>query len=273
MHRWSIDAQYIPLLGMKMVSGRNFSANMPTDSSGILINETAARLLGYPQPINKPLYRGPRSEDAFHILGVVKDFNEGTLHDKIEPIVFRLFTDRHAISFRIRTGNIPALIAAISERYRSMDRSKGLPFEYSFMDDAFNKQYASDQRTGRIFISFSLFAIFIACLGLFGLVTYAAERRTKEIGIRKMLGASVGQIVGLLSSDFLRLAILASVIACPIAWWSMQSWLQDFAYRTTIGWWIFLLSTVLAALIALLTICFQAIKAAVANPIYSLRMD
>jgi putative ABC transport system permease protein len=154
-----------------------------------------------------------------------------------------------------------------------MDRSKGQPFEYSFMDDAFNKQYASDQRTGRIFISFSLFAIFIACLGLFGLVTYAAEVRTKEIGIRKVLGASVSQIVGLLSADFLKLVFLASAIACPVAWWSMHIWLQDFAYRTTIGWWIFLSSMVLAALIALLTICFRAIKAAVTNPIHSLRTD
>jgi putative ABC transport system permease protein len=229
--------------------------------------------LGYSEPINKPLYRGPEPEDAFHILGVVKDFNERTLHDPIEPIVFQLGTNRQAVSFRIRTDNIPALIAAIRERYRSMDKSKGKSFEYSFMDDAFNKQYESDQRTGQIFISFSLFAIFIACLGLFGLVTYAAERRTKEIGIRKVLGASVRQIVGLLSADFLKLVILASAIACPIAWWSMHSWLQDFAYRTTIGWWIFLLSTVLAALIALLTIFFNAIKAAVANPIDSLRVE
>jgi putative ABC transport system permease protein len=273
MHRWSIDAQYIPLLDMKMVSGRNFSSNMPTDSSGVLINETAARLLGYSEPINKPLYRGPGPEDAFHILGVVKDFNEGTLHDKIEPIVFRLATDRHAVSFRIRTDNIPSLIATIRERYRSMDRSSGQPFVYSFMDDAFNKQYASDQRTGQIFISFSLFAIFVACLGLFGLVNYSAEVRTKEIGIRKVLGASVGQIVGLLSADLLKLVVLASAIACPIAWWTMHSWLQDFAYRTTIGWWIFLLSAVLAALIALLTVCFRAIKAALANPIDSLRVE
>jgi putative ABC transport system permease protein len=273
LHRWSIDHQYIPLLGMKMVIGRNFSPNMQTDSAGILINETAALLLGYSEPINKPLYRGPGPENAFHILGVVKDFNEGTLHDKVEPIVFQLGANRHAVSFRIRTDNIPALIAAIRERYHSMDRSKGQPFEYSFMDDTFNKQYLSDQHTGQIFISFSLFAIFIACLGLFGLVTYAAEVRTKEIGIRKVLGASVSQIVGLMSADFLKLVFLASAIACPIAWWSMHIWLQDFAYRTTIGWWIFLLSTVLAALIALLTVCFRAIKAAIANPIYSLRTD
>jgi putative ABC transport system permease protein len=273
LHRWSIDAQYIPVLGMQLISGRNFSPTMPTDSSGVLINETAARLLGYPDPINKSLYRGSGPEDAFHILGVVKDFNEGTLHDKIEPIVFRLATDRHAISFRIRTDNIPTLIAAIRGRYQSMYRSKGQPFVYSFMDDAFNKQYASDQQTGQIFVSFSLFAIFIACLGLFGLINYSAEVRTKEIGIRKVLGASVSQIVGLLSADLLKLVVLASAIACPIAWWSMHVWLQDFAYRTTIGLWIFPVSTVLAAVIALLTICFRAIRAAVANPVDSLMTE
>jgi MacB-like periplasmic core domain len=273
LQRWLIDAQYIPLLGMKMVSGRNFFSNMPTDSSGVLINETAARLLGYSDPINKPLYRGSGPEDAFHILGLVKDFNGGTLHEKIQPIVFQLVPDRHAVSFRMRTNNIPALIAAIRERYRSLDKSTGQPFVYSFMDDDFNKQYETDRRTGRIFISFSVFAIFIACLGLFGLVTYAAELRTKEIGIRKVLGASVSQIVGLLSADFLKLVILASVIACPIAWWGMHNWLQDFAYRTTIGWWIFVLSTVLALMITILTVCVRAIKAGMVNPINSLRAD
>lgn len=273
LQRWMIDAQYIPLLGMKMVSGRNFSPNLSTDSSGVLINETAARLLGYTDAINKPLYRGSNPEDAFHILGIVKDFNGGTLHDRIEPVVFQLHPDRHAVSFRTRTDNIPALITAIQDCYRSLDRSAGQPFVYSFMDDDFNKVYKSDQRTGRIFISFSLFAIFIACLGLFGLVSYAAEMRTKEIGIRKVLGASVSQIVVLLSADLLKLLILSSAIACPVAWWSMNIWLRDFAYRTTIGWWIFLLSIVLAAIIAMLTICFRAIKAAISNPIHSLKMD
>jgi len=268
-----IDAQYIPLLGMNMVSGRNFSANMPSDSSGVLVNETAARLLGYPDPINMPLYRGPEPENSFHILGLVKDFNGGTLHEKIEPVVFQLGVDRHAVSFRIHTDHIPGLIAAIRDRYRSMDRSAGQPFVYSFMDDDFNKLYLSDQRTGRIFIAFSLFAIFIACLGLFGLVTYAAEQRTKEIGIRKVLGASVSHIVGLLSVNFLKLLVLAAAIACPVAGWGMYKWLQDFAYRTTIGWWVFLVAAVLATVITLLTVCLRAIRAASVNPVRSLKTE
>jgi putative ABC transport system permease protein len=239
----------------------------------VLINETAARLLGYPDPIGKPLYRGPGPENAFHIIGLVKDFNAETLHNKTEPIVFHLQEDRHAVSFRIHTAHLPGLIARIKDRYRSMSKAAGLPFIYSFLDDDFNKLYQSDERTGQLFIFFALLAIFIACLGLFGLVSYAAERRTKEIGIRKVLGATVTDVVRLLSKDFLKLVILAAVIACPIAWWGMHQWLQGFAYRTDIGWWIFVLSAALAVVITMLTVGFQAIKAAMVNPVISLRTE
>jgi putative ABC transport system permease protein len=270
---WSINSHYIPLLGMSMVAGRNFSSTMQTDSSAILINETAAHLLGYPDPVGKYLYTGPSPVVAYRILGVVKDFNAGTLHDKIEPIVFHLRDDRRAVSFKISTADIPGLIAKIRDRYRSLGKAAGHPFVYSFMDDDFNKLYESDRRTGNLFMSFALFAIFIACLGLFGLVTYAAEQRTKEIGIRKVLGATVTHIVGLLSMDFLKLVTLAASIASPIAWWGMHKWLQDFAYRTAIGWWVFPLAGILAALITILTVSFRALKAAMANPIESLRTD
>ena len=149
----------------------------------------------------------------------------------------------------------------------------GQPFTYSFMDDDFNNTYKSEQQTGKIFISFAIFAIFIACLGLFGLVTYAAEQRTKEIGIRKVLGASVSGIVGMLSKDFLKLIIIAMLIAFPVAWWAMHSWLQHFAYRISITWWVFVIAGAMALLIALLTVCLQAIKAAIANPVKNLRTE
>jgi len=271
--KWRIDANYIPMLNMKIIRGRNFSPVLPTDSSGVLINETAARLLGYTDPINKLLYRGHDKEDAFHILGLVKDFNTGTLRNKIEPIVFHLAEDRGAIAFRINSSNISALIAQIKERYESMGKSAEQPFIYSFMDDDFNKLYESDQRTSKIFISFAVLAIFIASLGLFGLVAYTAEQRTKEIGIRKVLGATVRNIVGLLSKDYLKLVTIAAIIACPIGWWGMHKWLQDFAYRTTISWWVFALSGALAVIITIMTVCFQAIKAAMANPVKSLRTE
>ncbi|HEY4064778.1 MAG TPA: ABC transporter permease [Puia sp.] len=271
--RWQVDANYIPLLGMKILRGRNFSPVLSTDSSGVLINETAARLLGYPDPIGKPLYRGPGPDDAFHIIGLVKDFNAETLHNKTEPIVFQLEEDRRAVSFRIHTHDLPGLIAGIKERYRSMPNAAGQPFIYSFLDDDFNKLYKADERTGQLFVFFALLAIFIACLGLFGLVSYAAERRTKEIGIRKVMGATVTDVVRLLSKDFLRLVILAAVIACPIAWWGMHQWLQGFAYRTEIGWWIFVLSGALAVMITMLTVGFQAMKAAMVNPVLHLRTE
>ena len=270
---WKVDANYVPLLNMKMIDGRNFSPTLPTDSSGALINETAAQLLGYNHPINKPLYSGPNPVVAYHIIGVVKDFNNGSLRNKIDPIVFRLKEDNRAISFRINTKNIPLLIEQIKKLYKSIDNMADQPFTYSFMDDDFNRLYQSDEQTGKIFVSFAAFAIFIACLGLFGLVAYAAEQRTNEIAIRKVLGAAISDLVSLLSKDFLKLVLLASVISWPLAWWCMHTWLQDFAYRTNMGWWTFVSATLITILIALLTIGFQAIKAAISNPVRSLRTE
>ena len=270
---WKVDASYVPLLNMKIINGRNFSPTLPTDSSGALINETAARLLGYDDPINKPIYSGPNPVVAYHIIGVVKDFNNGSLRNKIDPIVFRLMEDNRAISFRINSKNIPLLIEKIKNLYKSTDNMADQPFTYSFMDDDFNKLYQADEHTGKIFVSFAAFAILIACLGLFGLVAYATEQRTNEIAIRKVMGAAISDLVTLLSKDFLKLVFLASVISWPLAWWGMHRWLQDFAYRTTIGWWTFASATFAAIIIAIVTVGFQAIKAAIANPVKSLKTE
>ena len=274
--RWTIDADYVPTLGMTMVAGRNFSPDMITDSSGVLLNETAVREMGLADPVNRTIYTFEGDSNKlkpYRILGVVKDFIAGTLRDKVSPMVFHLAEERGAISFRINTKNIPGLLAQIKERYGAVEAMKGQPFIYSFMDDDFNKLYQSDERTGRIFISFALFAILIASLGLFGLVTYAAEQRTKEIGIRKVLGATVGNVVSLLSREFLKLVVLSALIAFPLAWWAMHHWLQDFEYRTKIGWWIFALAGLSALAITLLTVSFRAIKTALRNPVNSLRAE
>jgi len=276
MGNWYIDADYVPTLGIEMAKGRNFSSQLFTDSSAVLINETAASLLGFGDPLNRMLYRpsgGDNKAVGYRIIGVVKDFHPGSLHDKIMPIMFNLEEERGAISFRIRTKNLPALIAQIKDKYHGVEKMGGQPFIYSFMDDDFNHLYQADQRTGTIFMSFAVFAILIACLGLFGLVTYAAEQRTKEIGIRKVLGASVGNIVNLLSRDFLKLVVIAAIIAIPLAWWGMSKWLQDFAYRTTISWWVFAIAALLAGAITLATVSFRAIKSALANPTKSLRAE
>ena len=273
---WSVDAGYIPALKMKIVKGRNFSANMPTDSSAIIINETAVRSLGFKDPLNAKLYDfNSRTNQVreFHIVGVVKDFNAGSLRYTTEPLLMRYSNYGGQFIFRIRSANIPQLIAQIESRYHSFDQMSSQPFLYSFLDEDFNNLYKGEQRTGSVFITFAALAIFIACLGLFGLAAYSAEQRTKEIGIRKVLGSSVKGIITLLSKDFIRLVAVAIIIATPLAWWVMNKWLQNFAYRINIRWWIFFIAGALALIIALLTVSYQAIKAAVANPVKSLRTE
>ncbi|WP_158827109.1 ABC transporter permease [Mucilaginibacter lacusdianchii] len=273
---WQIDTDYLPTMGIKLAQGRNFSASMPTDSNAVLINETAARMLDFQKPLQENLYDSNYSKNTIphQIIGVVKDFNAGSIHNKVAPIVFRLSRYGSQFAFRVHTKNLTSLIAQIKDKYHSMDaQMAGQPFLYSFMDDDFNKLYQSDQRTGQIFITFAFFALLIACLGLFGLITYAAEQRTKEIGIRKVLGASVTNVTAMLSLDFIKLILIAVVIASPIAWLGMQHWLQGFAYRTTISAWTFVIAAFAALMIALSTLSYQVIKAALTNPVKSLRSE
>jgi putative ABC transport system permease protein len=267
---WNIDTDYFPTLGMQMASGRNFSPDMPTDSGTLIINETAARLLGYTDISNKYLYRG---NQQMKVIGIVKDFNAGSLRSKIPPAVFTLGEFTATMAFRVNTNNIQQIINSISKLYHARPLMQGQPFSYSFLDDNFNRLYLSEERTGKIFISFAILAIVIASLGVFGLITYAAEQRTKEIGIRKVLGASVASIVAMLSADFLKLVLLAAVIAVPLAWMLMNKWLQNFAYRINISWPVFALSVVLLVIVTLLTIGYRAIKAATVNPVKSLRTE
>jgi putative ABC transport system permease protein len=267
---WYVDADYIPTLGMQMASGRNFSPDMPTDTGALIINETAARLLGYTDITDKYLYRG---NDKMKIIGIVKDFNAGSLRSKIPPAVLTLGEYTARMAFRVNTHNVQQIINKIDELYHARPAMAGQPFRYAFLDDSFNKLYQSEERTGKIFISFAVLAIVIASLGVFGLITYAAEQRTKEIGIRKVLGASVSGIVAMLSADFLKLILLAAVIAAPLAWLLMDKWLQNFAYRININWTVFAVSIILMAIITMLTISFKAIKAAMANPVKSLRSE
>jgi putative ABC transport system permease protein len=276
MQTWTVDEQYIPTLGMEMATGRNFSQQFPTDSSGVIINEAALRLLGFTDPIGKDLYylvdiANKHSLAHLHVIGVVKDFNFSSLRQQVTPLALMLGYNHGNTAVRISSTNIPHLVSMIERKYHDM--APGEPFEYTFMDEDFNKIYSTEQRMGVIAISFSALAILIACLGLFGLAAYAAEQRTKEIGIRKVLGATVSHITAMLSKDFLKLVIIAAVIAFPLAWWAMYAWLQDFAYRTSISWWVFLMAGGLAALIAIVTVSFQTIRAAIMNPVKSLRNE
>lgn len=276
MQTWDVDDQYIPTLGMELIAGRNFSKQFPTDSSGIIINEAAAKMYGFDDPIGKNLYfirdiNHPENVSTLHIVGIVKDFNFSSLRQYVSPLALMLGENHGNVALRIKSKDIPHLITQIEKTYKAI--SPGAPFDLTFMDEDFNNQYRTEQRMGAIAISFSVLAILIACLGLFGLAAYAAEQRTKEIGIRKVLGATVSNITAMLSKDFLKLVIVAAVIAFPLAWWVMYSWLQDFAYRTHISWWVFIMAGTLAALIAIVTVSFQTIKAAIMNPVKSLRTE
>jgi len=272
---WNVDEDYVPTLGIKIKSGRNFSSKMKTDSTAIIINEAAEQLLAFSNPLNQNLYLPMDSKASvmkpFHIIGVMKNFNFRSLRENVTPLILFDAEDTGSLSIRMSSSDIPALLAQVKNKWASM--SPNLQFEYSFMDEDFDKNYRTEQRWGTIAIAFTSLAIVIACLGLFGLAAYAAEQRTKEIGIRKILGANMSTIVRMLSKDFIKLVLLAIILATPVAWWLMSIWLQGFAYRQNIQWWVVAVAGMTAILIAFITISFQSIKAALTNPVKSLRSE
>jgi putative ABC transport system permease protein len=209
--------------------------------------------------------------NKYHIIGVMRDFNFKSLRDNVTPLVFTLNENRGALGIRFKSADIPLLLDEVKNKFRAMAPAQ--QFSYSFMDEDFDALYRTEQRMGKIFISFTSLAIIIACLGLFGLAAYAAEQRTKEIGIRKVLGANVFTIVRMLSVEFIKLIIISILIASPIAWFVMHKWLQGFAYRQYISWWVLAIAGVGAILIAFITISFQSIRAALTNPVKSLKTE
>ncbi|HEY8733202.1 MAG TPA: FtsX-like permease family protein, partial [Puia sp.] len=273
MQTWRVDYDYFKTLGMKILRGRGFSTDFGSDSMAVVINESAAQFLGYADPVGKKIFQSenPGKIDAYTIIGVVKNFNFESLKQGIGPLSFFLGKRSGMASFKVNTGNVSGLINKIEALWKQM--SPGMPFNYTFLDESFNAMYKSEHRVGKIAIIFSTLAILIACMGLFGLATFIAEQRTKEIGIRKVLGASVQGIVRLLSKDFLRLVAIAFVIAAPLSIWIMNRWLNDFTYRIHMDWWIVGIAGALALIIALVTVSVQAVKAAVANPVKSLKQE
>ncbi len=273
MNLWDVDADYLPTLGITLAQGRNFSKQLLTDSSTVLINQAAAQLLGYRNPLNRTIQRkrSPTRTDTYTIIGVVNDFNYQSLRQSVGPLILHLDKSEQGMGFKLATRDVAGTVTKIEATWKKM--AVGQPFSYSFLDESFDQMYRSEQRIGQVFISFAALAILIACLGLFGLSAFTTERRTKEIGVRKVLGASTGSIVTLLSRDFLKLVVIAILIASPIAWYAMHQWLQNFAYKIDIGWWVFALAGLLMMTIALLTVSFQSIKAALVNPVKSLRSE
>ncbi|RIK74854.1 hypothetical protein DCC62_14505 [candidate division KSB1 bacterium] len=273
-----IDEDFIGVYEIDLVQGRNFSRALATDSTAVILNETAARALFADSPVGQAI-RVPAFNFTGQVIGVVRDFHFHSLHGKIEPMVmgFMPAGGRHAVhgidyfSLRIAAENVQESIDFITKVHAQFDAIN--PIEYAFLNHWWIDLYTRDERLGRIFGIAAGLAILIACVGLFGLAAFMAEQRTKEIGVRKVLGASISSLVMLLSKDFTRFVLLGLLAATPLAYFVMNKWLQNFAYRIEIGWWVFLLAGVMAMLIALATVCTQAIKAALANPVESLRYE
>ena len=265
---WRVDPDYIPTLGMKITEGRNLSADIASDSQAVVINQTLAKKLLRQNPIGA---RITNSWATFTVVGVVQDFNFESMKEDVGPLCLVRGYSSTSMLVKVRPSDMTATIGSIGGLWKKFSPNQAI--RYTFLDESYALMYDDVQRMGRIFTSFSVLAVIIACLGLFALSAFMAEQRGKEISIRKVLGASVTQLAGLLSKDFVKLVLLSVVIASPIAWWAMHKWLQDFVYRIDISAWVFVAAGALVVLIALLTISFQAIRAAVANPVKSLRSE
>jgi putative ABC transport system permease protein len=274
----TIDENFLQTLEIKPVAGRLFSADFPGDTAGkVIINEETVKQIGYASAedaVGKNLlFDWQGQTNRFPIVGVVKDFHFQDLRVPILPYLFFLnkFPSYNYLIVHANTSNLSLLLKNIGTTWHKLNPAE--PFEYSFLDDDFQKNYEAENKLQGMVDSFTIIAILISCLGLFGLATFSAEQRVKEIGIRKVLGASVSSLVSLLSKEFVKLVLISLVVASPIAWFAMNKWLQDFAYRTSIGWWVFAITSVLALVIALITVGFQAVKAALANPVKNLRTE
>ncbi|WP_342084106.1 ABC transporter permease [Dyadobacter sp. OTU695] len=267
---FDVDPDFTEVLQIHVVEGSSFSAVPDRDSSNaILINQAVMKRLGW-----KSYKDGLVELDAqkVPVTGVISDFHLRSLHNRIEPLILVLKKEKaDNLLVKVSEDNMAATLHYIESTFHEVN--PGQPFEYDFLDQAFAKQYRSDEQKGHLFLVFSAIAVIIACLGLFGLATFTAEQRTKEIGVRKVLGASVASIVSLLSKDFLKLVLIAIVIAVPAGWYWMRIWLQDFAYKTSVDWWIFALAGLLSLVVAIITISFQSIKAALTNPVASLKSE
>ena len=273
-----VDADFISTLEIKMLQGRNFSQELPSDRYGAaVINETLMKALGWQNPIGKKIRfniddQGTTADRT--VVGVVKDFHTYSLQHKMNPLVMVMTPAAESednLYVRIAKGQVTEGLAAIEQVYRRFDRAT--PAEFNFLDQNFARQYKAEKKQGQIALAFTIVAVIIASLGLYGLATFTALQRTKEIGIRKVLGASIPNVIVLLSKDFTRLVVLATIIACPIAWLAMHKWLDDFAYRIVIDWTVFVFAGLSAVIIAVVTVSFQAVKTALANPVKSLRTE
>jgi len=275
MQIWNVDHDYISTLDMEMVAGRFFDRQFGADSTAIVLNESAVAVydLKPEEAIGIQLTRnfGEENPMYYKVIGVIKNFHFESLREDIGALSMTLGNSSGTMAVRLKAGNFSNAIADIENIWNKM--APGQPFNYSFMEDSFNTTYQAEQRLGHIFITFTILSILIACLGLFGLAAFNAQKRTKEIGVRKVMGATVSQIMYRLTIDFLKLVGIAILVSLPIGWYIMNGWLEDFSYRIEIGWEIFALAGFLAVAVAVVTVSYQSIKAAIVNPVNSLRTE
>jgi putative ABC transport system permease protein len=277
------DADYLDVMGIPLVDGRRFSPNPPSDQTEedwlasdrkgtVLLNEAAVRQFGIVNPIGQIISSSDSNPYQFEIVGIVRDFHFRSFHDKIEPLIFAATANPGVdTSVKIASSDIPATLKTLETEFKNI--WEHTPFNYAFLDDAFNRQYQRDEQLAKVIGYFTVLAVIIACLGLFALSSFMVSRRTKEIGIRKTMGAPVGIIYAMLSWDFMKWILVAIVLACPVAWYLMHLWLETFAYHIALGADVFVIASLLAIVIALLTVTVQSLKVAKANPINSLRYE
>ena len=267
-HLLGVDVEYAKTFQLKLKEGRFFSSEFSTDAAAVVINEKAAEIMGFKNPIGEILTTSQGLK--LKIIGVVKDFHFQSLHTKIEPLMMHL--DNGFFCFvRIKSGNITSTVESIKKTFKSYNLA--YPLDFKFLDEDYNKLYQTEERMGKIFGYFSFLAIIISCLGLIGLSLFMTEQRTKEIGIRKVNGARISEVMVMLNKDFVKWVAIAFAIATPIAWYAMHRWLENFAYKTELSWWIFALAGLLTLGVALLTVSWQSWKAATRNPVEALRYE
>ncbi len=265
---WLVDDDYLSTFGMKLAAGRNFSAAMPSDSDAVIINEAFAKQLGVANPLGEIITNGRNHK---RIIGIVSNFNFETMKRQVGPLCMLLGNSSSMVSVKVKTADMHQTLTAIEKVWKHYVPHQML--RYRFLDESYAAMYADVQRTGTIFTGFAVLAVVIACLGLFALSAFMAEQRSKEVGIRKVLGASSANLFALLSGNFLKLVGIALLIAIPAGWLLMHQWLQDYTYRIALGPDVFVLAAITILLIAFVTICYQSIKAAIANPVRSLRSE
>jgi putative ABC transport system permease protein len=263
------DEDFVPMLGLAVLAGRNFSRSLETDKSKYLINETFARQLGWKDPLGKTIERNGKHE----VIGVISDFNFATLHEPIAPLIIALERESrfHYFMIRVKEGQANDVIEQLAKKWEQMVPE--IPFEYSYLEDMDQTGYLKEKRQATLILLFTILAILIAFMGLFALTSYETERQTKNIGIRKVNGASAFEILLLLLMKFTKWVLFSIMIACPFAFYAMNRWLQNFAYKTNMSWWVFVVAGITAIVISLLTVSWQTIKAALRNPVDSLHYE